>query len=195
MNNSDNSYKSILKNYIILIALCLFVVIYIIINLDVVKRGDIYNGDLTKSILLTAIIILLIYLFVTWDDDIEDTIKYDEPIKITKFNLGSVSQPLVPIGNIPTNVPTVQTIKTVQTVKTIPTTGPNVVADQMLGQTKNKLSGESKYFIVNQTNPIKYSNPLVNLTNVQKSISNPGNFDNPNIFIAQKNIGKYGIKF
>ena len=44
------SYKSILKDYIILIALCLFVLIYIIINLEVVKRGDIYTGDLTKSI-------------------------------------------------------------------------------------------------------------------------------------------------
>ena len=55
------SYKSIFRNYIVLIALCLFVVIYIIINFDAVKKGDIYNGDLTKSILLTAIIILLIY--------------------------------------------------------------------------------------------------------------------------------------
>lgn len=195
MSDSDNSYKSILKNYIFLIALCLFVVIYVIINLDIVKRGDIYNGDLTKSILLTAIIILLIYLFVTWDDDVEDSIKYDNPIKIAKFNLGSVSQQLVPIGNIPTNVPTIQTVKTVQTVKTIPTSGPNIVGDQMQNQTNNKMSGESKYFIVNQTNPVKYTNPLVNLTNVKKSISNQGNFDNPNIFIAQKNIGKYGIKF
>lgn len=219
MNNSDNSYKSIFKNYIFLIALCLFVVIYIIINLDIVRRGDIYNGDLTKSILLTAIIILLIYLFVTWDGDEDEdenqdsNIVYNEPVKIGKFNLGSISQPIVPIGNIPintgvtqnipSNMPSIQTVKTVQTIQTIPTSVPvskGIQNQDIPIQSNNKIQGESKYFIVNQTNPIRNSNPLLNFTNARRSIinnnyNNSGNFDNPNIFIAQKNIGKYGIKF
>jgi amino acid permease len=66
-------YKSLFKNYIVLIALIVFAVVYIIINFDAVKQGDIYNGDLTKSFLITGIIVLLSYLFVTWDDDKETT--------------------------------------------------------------------------------------------------------------------------
>ena len=71
MSNSENEldYRSIFVNYIILITLCLFVVIYIIINYDMMKTGNYYNGDITKSVLLTGIIILLLYLLATWDDD------------------------------------------------------------------------------------------------------------------------------
>ncbi len=71
MDNSKNEldYKSIFINYILLITLALFVVIYIIINYDIIKNGDYYKGDFTKTILLTGIVILLLYLFATWDDE------------------------------------------------------------------------------------------------------------------------------
>ena len=182
------SYKSIFKDYIVLIALCLFVVIYIINNLDVVKRGDIYNGDLTKSILLTAIIVLLIYLFVTWDD--EDNISsnissntsniinnYREP-KIPKFNLGSIDANNQ-INKLPENT----------------NTNTNIVIQvpNQTNVTQPKINGESKYFVINQnTIEPKQTNPLLNLSQARNSIDR---FNNQNIFIPQKNTNKFGIKF
>jgi hypothetical protein len=184
------SYKSIFKDYILLIALCLFVVIYIINNLDVVKRGDIYNGDLTKSILLTAIIVLLIYLFVTWDD--QDNIgsntssntsniinNYREP-KIPKFNLGSIDANNQ-INKLPENTNT--------------NTNTNIVIQvpNQTNVTQPKTNGESKYFVINQnTIEPKQTNPLLNLSQARNSIDR---FNNQNIFIPQKNTSKFGIKF
>ena len=193
------SYKSILKDYIVLIALCLFVVIYIIINLDVVKRGDIYNGDLTKSILLTAIIILLIYLFVTWDDDENissnidlDINDYNEP-KIPKFNLGSVDINNQ-INKIPANANTNTNI-VIQVPNQI-NSQPNAQTNTQTNAQTNELlktNGESKYFVINQnTIQPKQTNPLLNLSQARNSIDR---FNNQNIFIPQKNTGKFGIKF
>ena len=191
------SYKSILKDYIVLIALCLFVLIYIIINLDVVKRGDIYNGDLTKSILLTAIIILLIYLFVTWDDDenitynknldINDNINnYQEP-KFQKFKLGSVD-----LGNERVNnfeIPNTQ-------INKLPENNNTNIVIQVPNQSnviQPKTNGESKYFVINQnTIQPKQTNPLLNLNQARNSIDR---LNNQNIFIPQKNTGKFGIIF
>ncbi len=125
-------YKSLFKNYIILIALVVFTVVYIIINFDAVKQGDIYNGDLTKSLLITGIIVLLSYLFVTWDDDKEITEYNDittnypdnnyqneknnfnmeggvfanEPYGIKKFNLANVTNNQ-PTTTIVTNLPVI----------------------------------------------------------------------------------------
>ncbi len=109
MNNSDNEYdfKSIFVNYILLITLCIFVVIYIIINYNMIKIGNYYGGDITKSVLLTGIIILLLYLLATWDDnDILDSnmqnnqeggqeIKMNQDansIEIPKFSLADVNK-------------------------------------------------------------------------------------------------------
>lgn len=104
MNNSDYEYdfKSIFVNYIILITLCIFVVIYIIINYDFIKIGNYYGGDITKSVLLTGIIILLLYLLATWDDENlssnlennqEVIINQDvNSIEIPKFNLADVNR-------------------------------------------------------------------------------------------------------
>ncbi len=126
------SYKSILKNYIFLVALCLFTVIFIIVNLDSVRNGDIYSGDLIKPILLTSIFSLLIYLFVTWDDDeLTDTSSLqdynnknvelnnnldmlgNDAFPIKKFSLGSVNTPPV-MNNPQTNNPINITNSTVQ---------------------------------------------------------------------------------
>ena len=70
MDNSEKELdiKSIFVNYLILITLLLFVIIYLVLNYDVVRRGEYLKGDITKSVLLTGIAILLIYLFTTWDD-------------------------------------------------------------------------------------------------------------------------------
>ncbi len=241
-------YKSLFKNYIVLIALVIFVVVYIIINFDAVKQGDIYNGDLTKSFLLTGIIVLLSYLFVTWDEDKETTEYqdittnynndnnnfdidkkdfnmngglysnniYDNGIK--KFNLGNVQQNQPqPTTTIVTNLPVVnkstnpitiasnpinpinqiRSINPVQNQITQPASQPIITVGGNINTNQNNLQdngvGESKYYILNQNiNPIKQPNPLINLTNAKNSLNK---YDNPNIFISQKNMGKFGIKF
>ncbi len=216
------SYKSILKNYIFLVALCLFTVIFIIVNLDSVRNGDIYSGDLIKPILLTSIFSLLIYLFVTWDDDeLTDTSSLqdynnknvelnnnldmlgNDAFPIKKFSLGSVNTPPV-MNNPQTNNPINITNSTVQ-IKSLPNTNINsmpqvpepvntqpVVSQPVSIPVDNKISGESKYFVVNPSSNQVKSNPLINLTNSKNSLQN---FNNPNIFIPQKNTGKFGIKF
>ncbi len=198
MNNSSD-YKTLLKNNIILIALIIFVIVYVIINLDIVKKGDIYNGDLTKTILLTSIIVLMIYLFVTWDEDDDndivkaDDIKNIQDLPIAKFNLGSVNKPIAPLGQIE-QIPQTQTInKVIANNPTMNELGPaqtNQIQDKIL---INK-PGEMKTRIVNIPNPISnpVSNPIIELNKVKNNIDK---YDNPNIFISQKNIGKYGIKF
>jgi hypothetical protein len=150
MDNSSN--KSIFADYIILITILLFVVIYIINNFDNIKQGNIYNGDFTKSLLLTAIIILVIYMFITWDDnniDGDQNIEnINENIDIPKFKLSN-----------------------------------NVVNEPLKRLSLSKIMTNSQPVLVNSINNI---NPIKN--SIDK-------YDNPNIFISQKNIGKYGIKF
>jgi hypothetical protein len=235
-------YKSLFKNYIVLIALIIFVIVYIIINLDAIKLGDIYNGDLTKSLLITGIIVLLSYLFVTWDDDKETTEYNDiitnnnyydndidkknfnmngglyshEPYGIKKFNLSSVpqNQPNATTATILTNLPVVNKSSNPISIASNPLQ--NQLPNQMvpassqpiitvggggnagnvgnqINDLQDKTIGESKYYILNQNiNPIKQPNPLINLANAKNSLNK---YDNPNIFISQKNMGKFGIKF
>ncbi len=241
-------YKSLFKNYIILIALVVFAVVYIIINFDAVKQGDIYNGDLTKSLLITGIIVLLSYLFVTWDDDKEITEYNDvttnypdnnyqdeknnfnmeggvfanEPYGIKKFNLANVTNNQ-PTTTIVTNLPVINnSSKPINLASNIPSN--NILSNNIqsnkiplnniqnqvsqpvitvgnqnnqineLGfENPNKSVGESKYYILNQNiNPIKPPNNLINLTNTKNALNK---YDNPNIFISHKNMGKFGIKF
>ncbi len=124
MDNSDSStdFKKILSSYILLIALCIFVVIYLIINYDKVKAGDIYSGDLTKSILLTGIITLLIYMFATWDDDSMELSEKDGvqknkvlEIEVPKYKLGGA----IPQSGIQTIEPVIQSIQPIQPMNSI----------------------------------------------------------------------------
>ena len=194
MNNSDD-YKSILKNYIILIALIIFVVVYVIINLDIVKKGDIYNGDLTKSILLTAIIVLILYLFVTWDEDnyTEENKDNIKEFPIAKFNLGTVNKPIIIEPTQQTQQ--IQTINKVNVSQpTMNELGPAQLSINKPGEMKTRLVNQN-YIINPTTNQVTqpgYSNPVIELNRVKNNIDR---YDNPNIFISQKNIGKYGIKF
>jgi len=126
-NNKDTNIGSIIQNNILLVGLCIFVVVYIIINYNKVKEGIINNVDIGNTILITLITALVLYLLTMDEND-----KKDE-INIPKFKLS------------------------------------NVNAMNGVNEIKNGL----KYRIVNSINDL----------------------DNHNIFISQKNIGKYGIKF
>jgi len=68
MDNLLKDIKNIYGTYFILIAIVLFVVIYIIVNFEKVKN-DFLSGDIVKPILITGIILLLTSLFLTDDDE------------------------------------------------------------------------------------------------------------------------------
>lgn len=223
MDNSDNEYyfKSIFVNYIILITLCIFVVIYIIINYDIIRMGNYYGGDITKSVLLTGIIILLLYLLATWDDEYVDSnlgniqevrINQDvNSIEIPKFSLADVNRLTNP------NLPNSQLVQTQIPSQTLPnlTNQTNINQNLQVPNTQNNFNapngldindtGNSKYRINNNiyapipnnsfgnsSIQVKYNNPVSNLTQVKRHIDK---LENQNIFVSQKNSLRYGIKF
>lgn len=141
MDNSNN-YKLFFKNNLILITIFLFAVIYIIINFHIIMNGELFNGNYIKSILITAIIILIVYIYSTWDDDDK---QIDEISPIPKFKLKDIN-------------------------KSIDINKSNIV--------ENKNIGKNKYLIANKS----ASNNLEKL-------------EDTNIFISQKKLNKFGIKF
>ncbi len=210
MDNSEKELdiKSIFVNYLILITILLFVIIYVILNYDVVKRGEYLKGDITKSVLLTGIAILLIYLFATWDDSESENsnpntninnlnninnvnnvnnLGLNEDISIPKFKLGQNNQ----VNNLNPNP-----ISNILNNKNA----------EILGNNINNQDLNSKYRITNDivipnnsfasnngiNQSIKYNNPIPNLMAVKKNIDK---LEDPNIFISQKNSLRYGIKF
>ena len=131
MNNKSN-ISSIIQSNIILVGICIFVVVYIIINYNKVMSGITSNVDIGNTIIITMITVLVLYLL-TLDDDIEYK---EEELEIPKFKLNDIKR------------------DSLQDIK-----------------------GGSRYKIANNV------------------YSNINDFDNQNIFISQKHIGRYGIKF
>ena len=68
MDNLLKDIKNIYGTYFILIAIVLFVVIYVIVNFEKVK-DDFLSGDIVKPILITGVILLLTSLFLTDDEE------------------------------------------------------------------------------------------------------------------------------
>jgi len=128
----DFNIRSTIQSNILLIGLCIFTVVYIIINYDKVIAGVIDGVNIWNTILISMIIILVLYLL-TLDENI---IEHNDDIEIKKFKLNSVNPEKI-----------------------------------------NELKGGTKYKIANNI------------------YSNINDFDNQNIFISQKNKGKYGINF
>jgi hypothetical protein len=83
---SDNSnYKEIMINYSLIIIVSLFLVVYFVINYDIVQEGNIYGGNIAKSIMITGAIFLILYIFLTWEDEeIEE-----EMIIIPKYKINN----------------------------------------------------------------------------------------------------------
>ena len=81
----SNLKKLYLEN-ILLVCILLFVIIYIIFNYSNIINGNLNSNYLVKSILFTGILILIIHLFVTWDEE------NNNEIIIEKFKLGDQKQ-------------------------------------------------------------------------------------------------------
>ena len=83
--NNNSSYRSIFMDNIILIALCFFVILYVVYNYNEIRMNKFTNNNVNKCLLITSILILLLYLICTWDD--EENIGIEENIKIPKYKL------------------------------------------------------------------------------------------------------------
>ena len=57
-----------LRNHLVLTSLIVFVVVYIVFNFKQIGEGNLFEGQVRLPILYSALIVLIAYLFVTWDD-------------------------------------------------------------------------------------------------------------------------------
>lgn len=80
--NDNTYYKEIMINYALIIILCLFLVVYIVINFSIIKEGNIYGGNIPKTIIITGVIFLILYIFLTWEDE-------EENVVIPKYNINN----------------------------------------------------------------------------------------------------------
>jgi hypothetical protein len=80
--NDNTYYKEIMINYALIIILCLFLVVYIVINFSIIKEGNIYGGNIPKTIIITGVIFLILYVFLTWEDE-------EEIVVIPKYNINN----------------------------------------------------------------------------------------------------------
>ena len=154
MNSSNQitNYKSLFINNLLLITLCLFVVIYIISNYQLIIDGKMFNGNYIKSILITGIIILILYLYATWDDNQNNT----DDISIQKFKLNNINK--------------------------------NSIIE-------NPTSGKNKYIIINNNDKFNINNNDKSNINNKIEKNSLSKLEDTNIFISQKKINKYGLKF
>jgi hypothetical protein len=191
------SYDDLKKCYcsnIILFILILFVIIYVIINLNKIHEDNYWNNDYIKPILLTGILILILHLIFTWDD--KNNLENQEvELNIPKYKLGQdniVSQNNIILEN------------TEKIENKIDIINNDIIDKEILNKDKllsnnsninsiNKLN--SKYRIINKLDhpSLKEFNKLGN--NISEIKNKNIESSNQNIFVSFKNSNKYGIKF
>ena len=160
--NDNTYYKEIMINYALIIILCLFLVVYIVINFSVIQEGNIYGGNIPKTIIITGVIFLILYVFLTWEEE-------EEIVVIPKYNINNKL-------NIEDNSP--------------------VSKGNLKIENKYNTKYSKEQIIKDTTYNIMNKNNLANkqqLLNINKSSDNV--IENSNIFVAQKNKAKFGIKF
>lgn len=159
--------KKLYLSNIVLFILLLFVIMYIIYNYDYIKREKFFDGQVTKPILITGILFLIIHMLMTWDDDIENIDDINN-IEIPKYKLGQ---------------------NTNESRNEIVATKINAI-----DETKNRVinsveSATKKYKIINNLN--KSNNDIFVKSN---EIKQETKLSNQDIFI-NKRRNKYGLKF
>ena len=60
--------REIMINHVLIIIVCLFLVVYVVINYNLINEGNIYAGNLPKTFIITGVIFLILYIFLIWDD-------------------------------------------------------------------------------------------------------------------------------
>lgn len=137
--------KQIMINHTLIIILCLFLIVYIVINYSLISEGNIYGGNLPKSIIITGVVFLILYVFVIWEEDEHESTVQEDIEFIPKYKT-------VNKINIKNN--TSESVREVQ---------PNSQPELMI---KNKYN--SKYIKDNSSNKQENSNIFVSQKNKAK---------------------------
>jgi hypothetical protein len=173
----------------------LFVIIYIIINWEIVSSGNYWSGKIVKPILISGILFLILHMILTWDD--EQSIYQENELIIPKYKLNQgenrAQNEIIAANTANIEIPT-----------------PNINAPDTNIQLNNKYKVINKFDVpnnnyqnlLNQNNLSNGNihNPTLeqfgkmgqNLNNTDNNINK---LSNQNIFLSQKNSSKYGIKF
>ena len=80
--------KQIMINHTLIIILCLFLIVYIVINYSLISNGNIYGGNLSKTIIITGVIFLILYIFIIWEEeDNKELIEQNDIEFIPKYKI------------------------------------------------------------------------------------------------------------
>jgi len=190
-------FKSLYKSYILLFIIWLYVIVYIVINLNIVKDGNYFGGEYTRPILITAIIFLMFHMLITWDDNVEEINDYiiDLPKYKLKYGIDNLNK-----NNIVENNHINHQIQTIPSIPSAYTNNitQNIPQEHNIIQKSNLVNSHSlnnKYRVVNKFNNNNIDNNNIKVNNKLNNYSNDSKLNNQNIFISQKNSSKYGLKF
>ncbi len=200
-------FKSFYQSNILLFIVLLFVLIYVVMNWNLISTGNYFGGDYIKTILITGIIFLISHMLITWDDteNQSNKVNNDDEIIIPKYKFQSGIENNQIKYNIPTytgpnntnQINTNQVFTNPPTIPNInlnPNPNPNLIPEskQVIPESLN-----NKYKVVNKfnLNP-NNTNPTSKLENFINNYSNnDSKLSNQNIFISHRNSSKYGLKF
>lgn len=79
--------KQIMINHTLIIILCLFLIVYIVINYSLISEGNIYGGNLPKTIIITGVIFLILYIFIIWQDEDNELSQQEDIHFIPKYKI------------------------------------------------------------------------------------------------------------
>ena len=92
-----NQIKSIYNNYFILITICIFVILYYVMNYKKAIEYNFNMNDAMKPAILTVIIVLVLYLFYGCEDNSVNSVNSNKTYRIVnKYN----QQPMSTIPQI-----------------------------------------------------------------------------------------------
>ena len=207
--NSYQEFKTFYSSNLILFIILLFVIIYLIINWENVYSGNYWIGEVVRPILITGIIFLIVHIILTWDDDVQIS---NDNLVIPKYKLGQTQAQAQVQAQAQTQGLTqaqaqaqaqgqaqglAQGLAQAHTQAQYEIIAANTNLQNMNSNPINQ-SINSKYRIVNKFDTNPTLGQFSKLGQMGQNLSNThtdNNLTNQNIFISQKNSGKYGIKF
>jgi hypothetical protein len=85
-----SDFKKTISDNVFIIAILLFSVLFVIINYEQVVVGELANTNVVKPVLLTGIIVLILLIITTWDDECINT-NQQEQVVIPKYRLANIN--------------------------------------------------------------------------------------------------------
>ena len=79
-DDTINYCREIMINHVLIMIMCLFLVVYVVINYNLINEGNIYAGNLPKTFIVTGIIFLILYVFMIWDDSEDLVVQQAEDV-------------------------------------------------------------------------------------------------------------------